>query len=878
MSDPGFGGSKLGGLPDLSYGPVTAQPAAVPNFDATAAAWSKVAGQAEDIGNSYLKQQATQDGSQAVTKDANGNLQFSPKFPLTEADDAYNQAGQASYLAQSQLAARQQIADIQQKHIGDPQGFLSDIDSMTAGVIGTAPSQFQPALRNMIDQEAGQALNQINEQTFRATAETSKDSQLALWQSNANMLYGFARSGQYDPTNQTPQQEALMSQMVDIEANLKKNPAYGLSQDDMQRFDSFSSQLVGEKALANARSDYQQNGDAVAEQNLIKSVNDPSLNLSNDQRQQIQSQGLAEIRMLDGQTKSNALQQQQAVEYQVDDAKASALATGSYDAILPDASIRAAYAKNPARADQIIETLHGAVETYGMKQQLALATPAQIAALNAKYNPATPGNNPAPAATMPIGQAMFGQESSSGANVQTSVDGAVGPMQVTPGTWATAAREGLVHAGESIDNAQDNYAVGQRIVQSYEQRWPNDPARVATAYFSGPNNVAPPGSATPWINNPADGNRKTVSSYVGDVLGRMGVSQGSTFAAQERTYQSFQTALQQRNQALATDPATYVLSQRPDIATALSSQDPATVQNGVRSMIQAQGDLGVSNPQVLTAAQKTSIMNSFSHPAPAQTGQPPVQTSDNMIGVLQNLQQTYGPYYPQVFGALSKDLPPEVVGLDWTKDDPAVAARMANAVNTGRTALDKILPTGASAPLDQAVSSGLSDFNATVKGFGGSALTSKMGQAVGLYARQLVAEGVDPGQAGEQAVQDVIGKNYTFQDGYRVPTGINSAAVGLGVTAATNNLSAANVEPYAAPSQGVSVADRQTLGRDVLKNNGAWITLPNDGGLALTWGPSTGYIQARDAKGAPIQYTWPQLTALGQTQKGTPPANSYFEK
>lgn len=118
-----------------------------------------------------------------------------------------------------------------------------------------------------------------------------------------------------------------------------------------------------------------------------------------------------------------------------------------------------------------------------------------------------------------ISQAIYGQESGYGVNTATSVTGARGPFQIEPATFAQYAKP-----GESIDSAADNITVGKRIVADYAAKYGNDPARVAVAYFSGPNNVAPPGSPTPWINNTADPTGKTVASYVGDVVARLGGS------------------------------------------------------------------------------------------------------------------------------------------------------------------------------------------------------------------------------------------------------------------------------------------------------------------------------------------------------------------
>ena len=113
-----------------------------------------------------------------------------------------------------------------------------------------------------------------------------------------------------------------------------------------------------------------------------------------------------------------------------------------------------------------------------------------------------------------------------GANSKTSSAGAHGQMQIEPGTFAKWAQP-----GESIDNPDDNKRVGQRIITGYANNYGNDPARVATAYFSGPGNVAPVGSPTPWIRNSSDG-KTSVSQYVDQVLGRLSGKQGVSGAGQ----------------------------------------------------------------------------------------------------------------------------------------------------------------------------------------------------------------------------------------------------------------------------------------------------------------------------------------------------------
>jgi hypothetical protein len=91
--------------------------------------------------------------------------------------------------------------------------------------------------------------------------------------------------------------------------------------------------------------------------------------------------------------------------------------------------------------------------------------------------------------------------------------------QIQPATFAQYAKP-----GESFDNPIDHEAVADRIFQDYYQKYSGDPARMAVAYFSGPQNVAPPGAPTPYLRDVEDKNGKSTSSYVGDILHQLGSS------------------------------------------------------------------------------------------------------------------------------------------------------------------------------------------------------------------------------------------------------------------------------------------------------------------------------------------------------------------
>lgn len=129
----------------------------------------------------------------------------------------------------------------------------------------------------------------------------------------------------------------------------------------------------------------------------------------------------------------------------------------------------------------------------------------------------TAGAAPTSAPAGNVSDAIFGQESGYGSNSRTSDKGAVGPSQITP---ATAKANGL-DPSRLQDPAYATYARNTIIANlQNDPNIGNDPARIAVGYFSGPGNVAPPGSPTPWKVDRSDGHTLT-SQYVSGVLGRM---------------------------------------------------------------------------------------------------------------------------------------------------------------------------------------------------------------------------------------------------------------------------------------------------------------------------------------------------------------------
>jgi hypothetical protein len=224
-----------------------------------------------------------------------------------------------------------------------------------------------------------------------------------------------------------------------------------------------------------------------------------------------------------------------------------------------------------------LESLNNMLTPKLRAQQASMAAGNAVSMADAGYNayltgrpPAQPG---APSAGTPgvndIKNAIFNQESGSNPASPTSVNGAVGQAQIMPATFKQFAAP-----GESITNPADNAAVGQRIIAHYAAQYGNDPARVAVAYFSGPGNVAPPGSPTPYVQDVADGNGKTTSSYVSDVLGRMGGVNGIQSKADYYKANYADIIDQTRQQAMKENPSD---PQFADLAVARTEQQIGAV-------------------------------------------------------------------------------------------------------------------------------------------------------------------------------------------------------------------------------------------------------------------------------------------------------------
>lgn len=132
-------------------------------------------------------------------------------------------------------------------------------------------------------------------------------------------------------------------------------------------------------------------------------------------------------------------------------------------------------------------------------------------------------NVPAPLAQ--LAQSVYQQESSGGRNTTTSNAGAVGGMQILPGTFGEVADDGW-----DINDPVQNARAGIRYLNQMYERGGNDPRMAAIGYYGGPGAIdaARRGQARSDPRNP---NAPDTFQYADQVTGRLPQGQGNWWEA-----------------------------------------------------------------------------------------------------------------------------------------------------------------------------------------------------------------------------------------------------------------------------------------------------------------------------------------------------------
>lgn len=839
------------------------------------AALSDLAGQIGDMAEKAAIPGMEDKGAQAVTRDpGTGELQVETRTPLNNLDVAYNHGALSAFAAQSAGDRRAALQQMAIDHIDDPDKFrelATQYVKTQAGGAGVPTGLRGDILTTGLEDVSQFTQGLVTKKQERDTRNQFKEINEEA-ERQKNDIMALAHNGGTD----TPEFQAAIAKYKNVLGALR-NPIFGIPQQELDdRVRELGNDAQGEAAVGHALELAKTAGPVAAVQFLDKAAWDPSISATPAQRSALVQRGHREIMEWTAVQRDADVQLQQVVANRIDDARAKAEATGDRRDVLTDDEIYSAYKNDPSKAADIISDLNARSTLYSTRKQVALATPQALVQMEASLNPAT-GKPPqigfdsfyrgflAPHEGGYTASDGNGQPANFGINQGANPDVDVKNLtqdqakqllhdrywvasgaDALPPQLAAVVGDTAVNMG--VQKSKDLLAQSGGDVQKYLNLREQAYRGIVQA------NPEKAPQLPEWLKRVED-----LRSYVA----------GGDFADMARDHQIFIRAVQERNQALVHDSAAYVATNRPDLAAELQSTNPMQVQLGVRGSLQAQSDLGVNNPRILSNGQVQQIVSQFSNPPD------PTKRADFMNMQIDGLAQRFGDYFPKVMQELqAKGMPPEASALYAVRGMGVQSVRMATAINSmahmgkdinaGRDAFFAGAPNNAE--IRKALPGVMSDYAQSLTGNPeGPQQLQAMNYATSLYARQLAYEGVtDPNKAAQMAHDDLIGSRYSFVDGYRVPRGVDSALIQSGANAVRGKLSAANLEPYANAAPGVSVDDRRAMSAKVLTSKGVWITRSDDKGLVLAWPQQSGYMPVIDAKGKPLSFSWAALQAAGQ--------------
>lgn len=318
------------------------------------------------------------------------------------------------------------------------------------------------------------------------------------------------------------------------------------------------------------------------------------------------------------------------------------------------------------------------------------------------------------------------------------------------------------------------------------------------------------------------------------------------------------------------DPANYVLKTSKPVQDAYAvlsqtlSNQSATISDRQASAIAyanasmaEQTRLGVSNPQLLSKPYIDSVQKTF---AGAQTGEAMVQNVDG-------LSNLWGQYWPKVYSQLVKDkaIPQAamVIGsgmVGQAANDLAMASKIKEDDFLQGVPDSKLVKQDVTMSVDKA----LQPFRESMIGADGKQLTIGGTDTFNVFydetrrlALYYTSQGMSPSDAATKASNATVMDRYSFvtKGGpYRVPKTVDADKVSEGAGYYLANIDPNNIEMPA------TLRKDRFVAQDVvksIKNNGYWVTAPDESGLVLFHADTRAPIV--NAQGKPIQYTWQEL-------------------
>lgn len=327
-----------------------------------------------------------------------------------------------------------------------------------------------------------------------------------------------------------------------------------------------------------------------------------------------------------------------------------------------------------------------------------------------------------------------------------------------------------------------------------------------------------------------------------EVLAR---STGEGYAKQRRLSDAFDKAATAHLKALGDDPASYVGMNSPTVAATLAAvNDPDQPQETApqrfadyaRTSLAEQERLGVpaQGRAILSKGVAAKVVEKISALDPAK---------QNPGVALSGLAQSYGTYWPQVFGELVKAKLPGTYQVLATMDRPgqiAAAGDLSRAISLiaekgGMSALKKSVQDATQKEIDQELDASLADFReSTGPQSGGPKLYATVRDAAQALSYYNAFRGQNATEATRNAVDGIINEKYDFGTIGAGQVRVPKATLGVVDQAARFVQSGINVDQLGdIPGNPLlTPAERKEVWLGAIRSGG-WANNEDDSGLVL---------------------------------------------
>lgn len=338
-------------------------------------------------------------------------------------------------------------------------------------------------------------------------------------------------------------------------------------------------------------------------------------------------------------------------------------------------------------------------------------------------------------------------------------------------------------------------------------------------------------------------------------------------------------AIDDRNKALLADPASFVQS-APTVQTTYQAMadvlnDPMAAPDARREATAAYATAALAEQERLglSREQQRLLPPAYADQIAARFRFQP-EGGENAAAIIQGLADQWGKYWPQVAGELQDKLPGTAKVIA-SMPAGSAAERLAEAANLGAGTLAKTLPNDAVKSMREALPDALADFRATIVNQpGGESTYATYAEQAELLALKYMSEGRAPGDAAAKAAADVAVGRYTFVGTYRVPIDQDAAKIERGAAVALGLLDGAGLD---LPRSLFGLNDAQTRAAwlATVRDQGVWITAPDESGLVLHVPGADGLLVAVTINGKPVLRTWAEL--MERPAKPTTPIPAFQE-